>query len=108
MTVIEVWVNCPDREVAARISAALIAERVVACANILAGIDSVYRWKGSVERATEFPLVAKTRGSLFDAVCRRVKSLHPYETPAITGVAIDFVDRDYEAWIVAETAVAAP
>lgn len=100
---IDVWVNCPDRAAAAAIADVLVGERLAACANILAPIRSVYRWKGAVQRAEEVPLVLKTRGSLFAPLARRVKALHPYETPSIVATDLPLVEDGYAAWLAAET-----
>src|SRR5262245_7860420 len=103
MKIVDIWINCPDREVATKISTALIERRLVACSNIYGPIDSCYRWKGAVESASEVPLLVKTRAALFDQVAALVKSLHPYETPSILGIEVLMVNRDYQDWVVAET-----
>ena len=100
---IDVWVNCPDRATADTIAEACVGSRLAACANILAPIASTYRWKGAVERADEVSLVLKTRGSLFEPLTRRVKALHPYETPSIVAMDLPLVDDDYAAWLAEET-----
>ena len=100
---IDIWVNCPDRATAERIAEAAIEERLAACANVLAPIFSLYRWKGAVERAEETPLVLKTRRAHFDAMAALVKSLHPYETPSIVATALEPVEAGYAAWLAEET-----
>lgn len=104
MQIIELRMNCPSRGIAEEISRSLLKRRLVAASNILQEIRSAYHWKGSIERATEMPLVMKTRADLFDHVVRHAKALHPYVTPGITGIAIDHVNDDYKAWVLAETA----
>jgi len=100
---IDVWINCPDRATAEAIAAALVAERLAACANILAPVSSTYRWKGAVERAEEVPLLLKSRASLFATLSRRVKALHPYEVPSIVATGLPLVEEDYAGWLAAET-----
>lgn len=103
MTIIDVWINCPSDDVAREISEALVAERLAACTNTFASIQSAFHWKGRVERETEVPLLVKTRDDLFDDVCRRVRALHPYETPGIMAVEVRHVNRDYLDWVLEET-----
>ena len=79
---VDVWVNCPDRATAERIAAACVGDRLAACANVYAPIESLYRWKGGNERAREIPLLLKTRASLFDELCRAVKRMHPMRSRA--------------------------
>lgn len=104
MTILDVWINCPSGDVAHDISEALVAERLAACTNTFAEIQSAFHWKGRVERETEIPLLVKTRADLFDAVCDRVRALHPYETPGIMAVEITRVNQDYLEWVMEETA----
>jgi periplasmic divalent cation tolerance protein len=103
MPLLAVWINCPDTATARTIAEALVAERLAACANIHAEIESVYRWKGAIERAREVPLLVKTRAEHFDRLAARVRALHPYETPAIVAQELDRVTDDYRAWLLAET-----
>ncbi|HSM65274.1 MAG TPA: divalent-cation tolerance protein CutA [Ilumatobacteraceae bacterium] len=97
----EVRITCGSREEAATIADALVDERLVACAH-LASISSVYEWNGVVEHDDEVLLTVVTRVEHFDAIVDRVRSLHSYELPAITGVALDG-SAEYKAWIDAQT-----
>lgn len=103
MRLIEIRVNCPDRETAARIGERLVAARLAACANIGSPVLGIYRWRGAVERATETPLVVRTRAALFAAVAAEAAAMHPWETPSITAVEIAAAPA-YAEWLAAETA----
>jgi periplasmic divalent cation tolerance protein len=103
MRMIEIWVNCPDHETARAISDALIAERRIACSNIFPEVRSRYHWKGDIQDESEIPLVVKTRVENFTMVDRGIRRLHPYETPGIIGVPVEFVNSDYLEWVYAET-----
>jgi len=100
---IEIWINCPDKEVARDISATLIASRQIACANILSEIESCYHWQGRIENEPEVPLVVKTREEYFSQIVEAVRKIHPYETPGITGVPVELVNEDYLEWVHKET-----
>ncbi|MDZ7645218.1 MAG: divalent-cation tolerance protein CutA [Woeseiaceae bacterium] len=103
MKLIDVWINCPDAEVATRIADDLIGSRHAACANILGEIQSVYRWQGKVEREPEVPLVVKTRAELFDELAHRVAELHPYDTPGIIALPIERLNAAYGKWLIEQT-----
>ena len=45
---------------AERLARILVEERLAACATLIPGVESVYRWKGEVELATETLVVIKT------------------------------------------------
>jgi periplasmic divalent cation tolerance protein len=100
---IDVWVNCPDRETAERIASGCLGDRLTACANILAPIESTYRWQGVVKRAREVPLLMKTRAELFDSLAAKVRSAHPYDVPSIVATELSHIDKGYAEWLARET-----
>jgi periplasmic divalent cation tolerance protein len=91
--------TCPDEQVAGRIAAALVDERLAACVNYLPGIKSTYRWQGCVQTDAETLLLVKSTRSRYDQVERRIAELHPYELPEI--VALPFVagSERYLQWL---------
>lgn len=99
MQFIDVWITCPSNDVATRIAEELVANRLVACANVFGGISSIYRWQGRIEREAEVALLVKTRADYFDELSARVLALHPYETPAVIAVPIAGVNDDYGDWL---------
>jgi periplasmic divalent cation tolerance protein len=89
---------------AAELAGRLVEERLAACVQVTGPVASVYRWKGAVQRATEWHCVAKTSEGRLDATLKRIRALHPYDVPDIVAVPIVAGDPDYLAWIQAETA----
>ena len=100
-----VFTNAPDREVAGRIADALVAKRLAACVNLLAGCTSVYRWEGEVERAEEVPMLIKTRAARYPEVEATIRQLHPYELPEIIAVPLTQGLPDYLQWVAEQTAI---
>jgi periplasmic divalent cation tolerance protein len=86
-----------------RIAEALVGERLAACVNILGAVRSAYRWQGTVERADEIAMIAKTTEAVFERLAARVRALHSYDTPAIVAWPIVAGDAAYLDWIAAET-----
>jgi periplasmic divalent cation tolerance protein len=97
----QVSVTCGSRDEANRIADALVHDHLVACAH-LTPIASVFEWKGVVEHDDEVLLTAITRVDRFDAIVELVRSLHSYELPAITGVALAG-SAEYLAWVDTQT-----
>ena len=95
--------TCPDAESAGRIARALVEERLAACVNRLAGVDSTYHWQGKVLEEREVLLVIKTRRERFDALRDRLLELHPHEVPELVALEIPDGYRPYLDWIAAET-----
>jgi periplasmic divalent cation tolerance protein len=102
--VVYIYATAPDCAAAAAIAEALVAERLAACVNILAGIRSVYRWKGAIERANEAAIIVKTTKAAARRAAARLRALHPYETPAIAAFSAfpAATDAATAAWIAAE------
>ena len=81
----------------------LVEERLAACVNILPPMRSVYRWKGSVERADERQVVIKTTAPRIAALEARVRALHPYDLPEFVVIPIVQGSAGYLAWLTEST-----
>jgi periplasmic divalent cation tolerance protein len=86
------------------LAAALLEGGLAACVQILPPMTSVYRWKGSVEKATERLLVIKTIESRVQQVEAAIRARHPYEVPEIITIEISGGHATYLAWISESTA----
>jgi len=98
-----IYVTTANSEQAKTIGETLVQERLVACANILAPMSSIYWWQGAIQRDTEAVLIAKTRAELVERVIARVKALHTYTVPCVVSLAIEQGNADFLGWIEAET-----
>lgn len=98
-----VLVTAPDEAVAASLARTLVEERLIACANLVPKIRSIYRWQGAVHDEAEVLLVLKTRRASLAAVAARVKALHPYSVPEIIGLDVTDGHRPYLDWVLGET-----
>ena len=54
-----VLANVPDLECAQLVARTLIESRLAACVNLLPAVQSIYRWQGEIEEATEITETAK-------------------------------------------------
>ncbi len=97
---IVVLVTCGSRTEARRIAKALVEARLAACVNVAqAPVESIYRWKGKVERAREFLLMIKSSRRRFGALEAEVRRLHSYDVPEIIALPVEQGSRAYLAWI---------
>jgi len=94
-----ILVTAPSEGIAAEIAKTIVEERLAACANIVGGVRSLYRWQGKVEDEAEVLMVIKTRRTLFEQLAGRVKSLHPYSVPEVIALPIIEGLADYTNWI---------
>lgn len=90
----------PDAETARKISNQLVNESFAACANILPGVESIYRWKGKIDNGSETLVFFKLSDDRQAAFQNKLRSLHPYEVPEILFVNIDSGLPDYLRWVV--------
>lgn len=84
---------------AARLAELLVGAQLAACVQILPPIDSVYRWKGTIQHQTEVLLIAKTARAKFEEVEREVRALHSYEMPEIIALPITAGSGPYLKWL---------
>jgi periplasmic divalent cation tolerance protein len=78
---------------------ALLNERLAACVNLLAPMESVYRWEGQVEQETERQVIIKTTRDRLTSLWDRVRELHPYEVPEFIVLAIADGNEAYLRWV---------
>lgn len=78
-----VYCPCPDAEVAAALAEKLLAEKLVACVNILPAMQSLYVDAGVLQRSSEVAILLKTSAAQAERLLDRLNELHPYEIPAI-------------------------
>ena len=95
--------NCPDEASANAIALALVEERLAACVNLLPRVQSIYRWQGAVESASEIPLLIKSTATHYPALEQRIVALHPYDLPEIVALPITDGLPAYLNWLAAET-----
>ena len=88
-----------SREEAQRLARALIDAREAACVNIMGPIESVYRWKGEVETASEWLLIIKTTTQALAKVQGKIRLLSSYDLPECIEISVEGGTAEYLAWI---------
>lgn len=77
----------------------IIQNKLGACANVVPEVNSIYWWKGNIEKDKEALLVVKTSAKKFEELLKGVKSAHPYTVPEIIALPIVAGNEDYLRWI---------
>ena len=88
---------------AAAFARTLVTERLAACVNLLAPMESVYEWEGEMQRDTERQLIMKTVRARVDALWQRVRELHPYDVPEFVVLPIVDGNDAYLRWLAEST-----
>jgi len=94
-----VHICCVSRKEALAIAGYLLNKKLIACANILPGIYSMFWWKGRIEKANEVLLIVKTHVKNFMKIEKEVKRLHSYDVPEIIALPLAAGSKDYLNWI---------
>ncbi len=84
---------------ARKLAQALVEKRLAACVNIVPQVESVYRWQGKVETATEWLLIVKTTAGAFAAVRDTIQTLHSYDVPECVMLEVSDGEEKYLEWI---------
>ena len=91
-----IYMTAKDRAAALLLARALVEEGLLACANVIDGATSVYRWEG------EAVILAKTRADRVAALAARVAALHEYDCPCVVAVPVDGGHEPFLEWVRAE------
>ena len=102
--VVLVYATVAGADAAKAVARSLVAERLAACVNIIAGMTAIYEWEGVVHEDGEVVAIIKTQQSRVEAVIAAVKAAHPYANPALLAVDVLAGVPDYVAWVKAQTA----
>jgi periplasmic divalent cation tolerance protein len=94
-----IWSPFESEEAAAEAASRLLDEGLIACANILPGVRSLYVWRGERGEARECGALFKTDANLLADAVARLAAIHPYETPAIAGWRAEATAPPTEAWL---------
>ena len=73
----------------------LVEEHLAACVSIIPAIQSVYRWMGNVESATEVLMLIKSGPNQLAALESRLLQLHSYETPEFLVLPVESASHPY-------------
>jgi len=84
---------------AEKIAKTLLEEKLIACANIIGPVRSLFWWREKIESAEEYVVLMKSRLDLFNKLSERIRALHSYEVPEIIALPIVRVCADYMEWL---------
>ena len=76
----------------------LLAEKLIACANILPAHTAVYTWQAALAMEEEVGMLLKTSLEQTTAAIAFTKEKHSYDTPAIVSWTAS-ADIDFGMWV---------
>lgn len=88
-----------SKEDALRVARNLLEMQLIACANILPEIQSLYMWKGSLEDNREIAVTLKTTSEKIPELMKVLQDLHPYEIPVILEIPLYRTNESFAKWV---------
>ncbi|MBN2234870.1 MAG: divalent-cation tolerance protein CutA [Opitutales bacterium] len=92
------WTTLANEIDALKLAHALIEKRLVICAQIAGPIQSIYSWKDSIERSTEYRLTLKFMVDRLQSLESELHSMHPYGIPQWIWCMAGGVSDSYLEW----------
>lgn len=99
LELIEIHWTSGSLEEARRIAHFLVHEHLVACAQIIPAIESVYLWKERVENSQECKIILKTRLENYEPIRVYIEQNCKYEVPEIIWFKIEGGNQSYVDWL---------
>lgn len=99
-------VTAPDVKTARKLAKAALDARLIACANLVPKIESLYWWRGKIESGSEVLMILKTTAGRLGELEKLIVSLHPYDTAEFLVVPLDRGAERYLKWIAASCGLA--
>jgi periplasmic divalent cation tolerance protein len=84
---------------ARRMGRTLVEERLAACATLAPAVESIYRWQGEIETASEVLLILKTAADQVASLQTRLLQIHSYETPEFLVLPVEWGSPGYLEWL---------
>ena len=98
------YMTCKNKIEANKIALDLVKKDLVACANIIPGVKSYFKWnKKKINIIKESILIGKTVKKNMNKIIFHVKKISSYECPCIVFVDINNGNKDFLSWIKSST-----
>jgi periplasmic divalent cation tolerance protein len=91
--------TAPDAETAARLGRLAVERGHAACANLLPGVRSLFRWKDELQDEGETLIVFKTTAAAWEGLAGLVSRDHPYEVPELVAFPLVAGLEAYLRWV---------
>jgi periplasmic divalent cation tolerance protein len=96
-----IYATFPTETAANTVATTLLAEKLIACANIFP-IKSHFFWENQSQNEAEFAALFKTTEARAADVMRRVELLHSYKIPCIWKITAE-ANLAFENWVFEQT-----
>lgn len=99
MKYIQIYWTCGNLDEARNIARKLVELWLVACANIIPWVESIFLWNNQLDTSQETKVIFKTREECFEEVKKFILDHAKYEVPEILKIAISGGNEEYLNWV---------
>ena len=99
MSYILVFMTASSKGEAKKIVRSLLEEKLIACANMIDSVSSVFWWQENIKEEKEVLVIMKSHQELFNKVSTRIREVHSYDTPEILALSIVDGSSQYLEWM---------
>lgn len=100
---VTLYMTAGSKDEAVSIARALVNAKLVACANVVDPVTSVFEWDGAVAEDSETVVFFKTTQACVERAIERIVELHSYDVPCVTALPIGGGYAPYLTWVKQET-----
>ncbi|MBU0727231.1 divalent-cation tolerance protein CutA [Patescibacteria group bacterium] len=93
------YITVPTKKEAKDIVLELLESGLIACANIISGVESYFVWDEEIAKANEYIIIFKTRVKNEGKIIRIVRDMHSYECPCIVFTSLDDGNPEFLKWV---------
>lgn len=98
MDILSLTTTVASLEDAQRLAAALLEQRLAACVQLDAGLQSHYRWQGALCAEEEVRLTVKSLPALLPQLQAFMAEHHPYDVPQLLWQTLA-ASAGYDEWV---------
>lgn len=93
------YMTFPTKAEAKEAVTALLENRLIACANLIDGVESYFWWEEDIQKVKEVVVIFKTRAKNEDKIIRFIRKYHSYECPCVVFSSLDYGNPEFLKWI---------
>jgi len=93
------YITAPTKTEAKDIALELLESGLVACCNVISGVESYFVWEEETAKANETVVIFKTRTKNENKIIKLIKEIHSYECPCVIFMPIEDGNPDFLKWV---------
>ena len=93
-----IYTTFPSEVLAEEMVHVLLAQKLIACANLYPGVRSFYMWEGKTCKESEVVVIMKTTEACLPALKDYYLQHHPYDCPCFLTLSVDS-NQDFLEWV---------